>query len=429
MKMDFGNKTFHGILLWCLCVGPALAVNISYDARVGVEWSDNITRVEDSNIQQVTTVYDLSGTLNHQAKAYSLNLRPSVIYRDYQGGQFTDQTFATLYGSFLVRIRPGTFDWNFENFLTQTLVDQQAVPTPFGLQDTNVFFTGPDIRFNFGQAKTLTVSVRYANFYYSQTDTDNDRIGVRFRFENDTGFVTTHGISIDAANIRYENTTINENYKRDDVYYLYSRRGVRVSSVVELGFTRISQQKHTDFQDYMGLFRLSYEINRHSNAEFEVHSWFTDTSRNFLESRAYSEGIRRFSSAISGYVFREDYSYLRYRWEGDYLSFDLEMSGGLQDYMGSDDYLDRKLSAAYAGITKDLTRRINMTFRSRFVRANYFNQNIVNRDRYLTLGLGYRVRRNILLNFNYSNNSRIVENQRGGYEENVVYLNLAYLRH
>lgn len=429
MKNDIGKKISYGILLWCMCLGQGVALNISFDARVGVEWSDNITRVEENNIQQVTTVYDISGTLNHQARRYSLNLRPSIIFRDYQGDRFTDQTFTMLDGSLLFRVRPGTFDWSFENFLTQTLVDQLAVPTPFGLQDTNVFFTGPDMRLNLGHAKTITVSVRYANFYYSNTDTDNDRIGMRIRLENNTGPVTSHGISIDAAAIRYENTFVNENYKRDDVYYIYNRRGGRASSVIQLGFTRISPQQQTDFQDYMGLLRLSYEINRHSDVEFEIHSWFTDTSRNFLESRAYNEGIRRFSSAISGYVFREDYSYLRYRWNGDYLRYELEMSGGLQDYMGRDDYLDRKLGAVYASATKDLTRRVNMTLRGHFVRANYFNQDIINTDRYITLGLGYRIRRNIFLNLNYSNNSRNVENQRDGYEENVVYLNLAYLRH
>jgi len=428
MKTVVGNFFVCSCFLLNMFFKQAYALTLSYEASVGVEWSDNITRVEENSIQQITTVYDLSGTLTHQARKYSFNLRPNIIYRDYQGEQFADQTFTTFDGTLLYRIRPGTFDWSFENFLTQTLVDQQAVPTPFGLQDTNVFLTGPDMNVNIGNGKSLMVAIRYGNFYYSETDTDNDRAGMRIRFNNNTNPVEHHAISFDAASIRYENTLDNENYKRDDLYYIYNRRGIRASTELQIGFTRISPQKQADFQDLMGLLRLRYEINRHNDVLFELHSWYTDTSRNFLTSRAYNEGVRRFSSAISGYVFREDFSYLRYSWDRDNSRLDFEISGGHHDYMGRDDYLDRKLGAIFMGLTRDLSRRLAVILRGRFTRANYYSQQVINIDKYLTLGFRYRIGRNLNLNLNYSNNSRNIENEDGGYEENLVYLNLAYIR-
>ncbi|MGF1547577.1 MAG: hypothetical protein ACFCUG_09630 [Thiotrichales bacterium] len=147
--------------------------------------------IEDTAIKPYVGIEfkDDSATTNASIKARATHER-------WTDETLDGETLYTIDGFIDWIISPGRFVWSIEDYAYSQRIDPLERPRSSNLQNFNVFQTGPDFMFTRGPLEGIA-KIRVGNVYYSETDTDNNRInlsGSLRRFLNDYS-----DISVEAA--------------------------------------------------------------------------------------------------------------------------------------------------------------------------------------------------------------------------------------
>ncbi|MGF1642330.1 MAG: hypothetical protein ACFCUJ_01720 [Thiotrichales bacterium] len=206
--------------------------------------------VETSSAREFIPLFGLEVEQHSNARRTSTNEIEDTAIKPYVGLEFTDntattnasikaraaherwtdetydgQTFYTIDGFVDWIISPGRFVWAVEDYAYSQRIDPLELPTSNNLQNFNVFQTGPDFMFTRGPLEGVA-KIRLGNVFYSETDTDNNRVNVSGslrRFLNDYS-----DLSLEAAlsKIMYRENFLNDydvssvvgKYRRDLPY-------------------------------------------------------------------------------------------------------------------------------------------------------------------------------------------------------------------
>jgi len=414
------------ILLVYVHSATVCALQINYEAEAGLEYSDNITRVNEDTISQETGILYFNGTINHQTPNVALNIQPILTYRHYAGETFDDQLFVTLNAALLWDILPKRFSWSLENYLDQTPIQATDAFTPFNRQDTNIFMTGPNLRFNINQNRAFELLVRYADIYYETSNTDNERYGGILKFVSQPNSYQTYALNIDAVDIRYDDDLINENYNRNDAYLTFNRVHSTYEYNIDAGYTLINFENDTDLDGPYFNILYNYILNTRSNINFQASSGYTDSSRNFLLSRAIREAISRYDTSISGLVFKENYGSLEYNWVYERTNFNSGIYFADQDYDDENEILSRKLKYLVIRFTRSLTRLLSLYATARVTESDYTSTDRIDDDQDYSIGIRHRLSRSLFLRLDYRRALRDSTDDTSDYLENVGYISIGY---
>jgi hypothetical protein len=245
-----------GVLLGIGAIEPMWAGESAYGVGYSAEHSDNIALV--SSNERSDWIHSLLTGFAYQEKTIDLvaRVQAQATYNHYQKNSFGDQTLLDLNSSAVWTVSPQRFLWTLEDNYRQGLVDSTGVNTPTNQTNVNVLSTGPDVYLRFTPVHTLALGARAGDVYTGRVDADNKRFSGSAGWLYQSSSITTLSLNYQALGVRYENSTLNNDYAREDVFFRVDSRPSRSQYRLDLGTTHINFDRGNDVSGTLA--RLSW---------------------------------------------------------------------------------------------------------------------------------------------------------------------------
>lgn len=413
-------------LILTIYVNSANSMQIDYSLEGGIEYTDNAYLSSIDPISSSIGRFDLIADITHMTNSVNFYMRPTVNVYDYQNELLEDRTFYGLDTSLIFEIVPNGFRWSFDDYLGQTLIDVTDPSTTFNTQTTNVFLTGPDLTLRLDNTRRIELLLRYANFYYEVEVLDNERLGGRLQLISQPNSFSEYSLNIDSADIKYEDTEINEDYIRNDAFITISRLMNLATISLDVGYTKIDRELSDELSGFIGRLDSQITINSRTNLNLYAHAQYTDSSRNFLQSRAYDERIRFFDTQISSDILYEKILYGGYYWRDDANSMTIEILKADQDYEELSNELDRDSKRANFEFNRNITRLTSFYFNALWQNTYYSQVSVDDKDNDYLMGIDYRLSRSFLFRLGIGYRKRNSTDTIRNYSENSAYMSIRY---
>jgi hypothetical protein len=277
-----------GILIGINAIEPLRASEYFYGLGYTAEHSDNIFLA--SSNERSDWIHSLLANLAYQEKTIDLeaHVLAQATYNHYQKNSFDDETLLDLKSSAVWTISPQRFFWTLEDRNQQALVDTTGVSTPANRTNVNVLSTGPDVYLRVAPVHTLALGARAGDVYTGRADDDNKRFSGSAAWLYQSSSITTLSLNYQALDVRYDNSTLNNDFRREDIFFRADFRPSFSQYVLDLGTTHINFDRGVDESGTLA--RLSWI--RHSTPESSfgasISKEFSDTGADALATNTPS---------------------------------------------------------------------------------------------------------------------------------------------
>ena len=209
-----------------------------YTIGVDLEHDTNINLSESDPISEDVLMPNFAFTYVQRGSVLEANASGTIQYRDYLGGEFSDEVRGAVSGVFDWHISPDRFDWMLEDYVGRQPVNVLVNDTPSNQQQTNVFVTGPTLRAHFSDQLRGQLDLRYTNSYADETrDFNGDRFGAVGRLIDLLSPANTISGNVGLQAVRYDNTGDASDYDRGDAYGTYIRTAANGRLQIDAGYT------------------------------------------------------------------------------------------------------------------------------------------------------------------------------------------------
>lgn len=382
-----------GILLGIGTIEPLRAGESAYGLGYSAEHSDNIALA--SSNEHSDWIHSMLAGFAYQENTTDLAARvlAQATSNHYQENSFDDETLLDLNSSAVWTISPQRFLWTLEDNNQQGLVDSAGVNTPANRTNVNVLSTGPDFYLRLTPVHTLTFGARAGDVYTGRANVDNKRLSGSAAWLYQSSSITTLSLNYQTLDVRYENSTLNNDYRSEDVFFRAQFHPSRSQYVLDLGATHINFDRGADVRGTLARLSWIRQLTPESSFGASISKEFLDTGTDVLAASPASgttggpEATSGQASIVTGDVYTTKGGTIFYNHRGSHLGaqfqagkrkLDFEMTpqdrketnGSLQiDYL----FPGATTAALFTGYTRteylDVTRRD--TERNTGIRVDY----------------------------------------------------------
>lgn len=270
-----------GALLTLALPTAASAVQLDYQVEVGVEHNDNVNLSEDNPVSENILRPSLGFTLSQEGSTIQASANGIVEYRDYLGGEFSDEFRGQLAGHLNWTVAPERLNMTVEDYLGMQPVNPLAQNAPNNLQQTNVFAIGPTLSFRLGPTVRGQAELRYINSYADTTKQFNsNRASAALRAIKDLSPTSTISANVVDERIQFTESTSGPDYSRYSAFGRYTRNWTDVDLVADLGYSWLRYSGNTidDRDGPLGRATLSWRIAPHSTLTGDFAYQFSDAA-------------------------------------------------------------------------------------------------------------------------------------------------------
>jgi hypothetical protein len=343
------------------CAVPtAHAVRMELSGGIGAEYTTNVLRSEDNEQDEMIGVTWGGLSVREDAANLSAEVAGVVESRQYINDVASDDLLFSLASIVDWMILPQRLNWHFEDYFQQSRVNPLEIYSPDNRQDTNVLWTGPDLHLRFAQLYTVQLSGRYGNFYYEESNGDNQRLAGIVRANR--RLTPTSDLFVQASRTRteYDNAgdpgdigadptdpavPILRDFDRSDAFAGFRWESVLTELQLEGGYSRITREDPEEEVDGP-LWRVS--VRRRLPAEGAVGLRASTQLSEGGDASLASQG-GRLDVDPTGVDVTHDVA----RSSDVELFYYSRLFGGgidLRTFWGDDDYEDAELDRREAGI-------------------------------------------------------------------------------
>ena len=411
-------------------VPVANALDIELGAGVEAEYTTNVLRTDDAEDDLIGTVWggisliERSPTLNAQVAA-------AADARTYLNDTVSDDVLLSLASVIDWAISPQRFVWHLEDYYQQTQVSPLEPNRRDNQQDTNVFWTGPDLILRLAQLYTIRVGARYGNYYYEDTDDDNERLAGSIRATRRLSTVSEIYVEADQMQVEYDRPgTIgfdgvpNTDFDRTDAFAGWAYQSPLTEMRVEFGATRIQREGLDDADGPLAALFIRRQLPQDSAIGLRLMYRYTEGGGDLLSSEG---GRMHVDSAEAGVI--QDIVYERFLetfYDGRWGGADV----GVRVYRRDEDYEEAQLDRLSHGVRADAGFRLAPAWRAGLYvayRHRDYDQ-LDRRDHDLTVGTGasYLLTRRITADFDLHHNARDSTLDGSDFNETVGMISLRY---
>lgn len=434
------GKCLAWFVLALSAVPPLHAGDFAYGLGYTVSHSDNITRAPSNERSEVVNSY-LAG-LAYQERTVDLIARVLAQgeFRDYRDDIFGDESIFNVNSSALWIISPQRLTWTVEDSFKEEQIDPTAADTPANRANINVFSTGPDFYVRFTPVNTLALGARAGTVSTGSVNADNDRFSGSARWLYQATAVSTYSLNFQALDVNYDDSTLNTDFIRHDIFVRADYRPSRSQYVIDLGTSKINPEQGRDLDGTLARLSWIRQLTQESRFGISASGEFSDTGTDIL-ARASSLTVAATSPAglptasevptsdLASDVVSSDVYYAKrgeifYNRRGG--SFGVDFTAGARDLDFEATAQDRKeidgrleLDFFYSATTTVtlFTEQLKTEFQS-FVREDT--------ERDSGLRFNYRLSRTITLGLEGRRTERSSTEPAAEYDENRVFFSILY---
>jgi len=409
-------------LLVASFASPAQA-ETGWAVHAGARHTDNATLTDQNAVSD--TITPIGGTIayEHEGPRVQAALDGHGTYVNYLDSTFDDDFISQASGSLVFGILPETFLWTFEDTFGQIATDQFNPVTPDNRQNVNTFETGPDFVMRVGTQSDITLSGRYVDTTYEETDqVDSNRVYGSIAFTRHVSDNTSWGIVAAHERTKYDAPGDPE-YKQPAVYATWQGMGARQTLTIDVGANRVEIGNDTSTKplarvDWKRQVSPSWTLGARAVSEYR------NTSDQFVNSVALNPNTAEIGisqAPAAAYEAGLSFGFKRARTE-----FTLEGSYSKLDYI-VDNGLNEKMWTAAVGVSRRHTPNLESFLNYRFEKRNFEDNPLRDDKRQVAnIALDWRAGRNLFLTAGYEFNDSDSDSLTNKYTANVVFLMLSF---
>lgn len=417
-----------------LAVAPcAQAIKVDYSLGGYAEYSDNVALVETDPDSETTLGTTLDFNVDEVGRNTTLTARGALEYLYYTSGQYDNDLRTSLAGQFAWTTWQDRLKFIAEDYASYEPIDILVSNSPDNQQQVNVFVTGANFNIRPGSVTGGELAVRYNNYYAEQTTEFNgDRYAASASLVQRPGPTTRLRLTAEASQVDYDDTSLNANYRRDDIFGTYNRTLANIDFEVVLGYSWVELTSFNS-KDSSPLLRLvtNWRPTPRSTLNAGFYYQFSDAA---LDLIARSEGIggppigeQTDELNVIPDVYQQRRFELGYRFTGERWDFEV------RPYYENNDYVDPTMeSEGSYGVGVGMTYRFQPTlYTNLLLSRGYRSFDSFDRDDddfAIYLGLTKLLTGNWSVSFDLRHQERDSNLAEASYDENAAIFSVRYTR-
>jgi hypothetical protein len=414
-----------GLLSVLLALSPlASALKLEPFVGTGVEFTNNAKLTENNEDSDQILIGLVGAKISENNGPFRADADTSLIYENYLENTYGDKFWFNLNATADWEMIKDRIDWGVRNYFSQTQINNLDADTPSNNQNTNVFSFGPNITLPLSARQTIALRPLFTDFYYEDSDTDNQQYGVTADWLYKLRPDMQAGISGGATTVRYNNSDKNPDYTSYDLRGVVTGTRPRSEYRVEMGRTNISSDNADDQSGFSGNLDWLYKITGRSSIRAYAATDLTDSSQQLLNSQI-DPGTGDYNNVqTSGDVIRNKIFRVAYIRKDSTLNSNIWTEFRDVDYKESPD--DRKVKEIGAELGYQVSALISTGVYGRY---NNTKETDNNRDdkRYATgVTASYSFSRKLSTRLDLQYRNKDSSSNNDGYTEYSAFLGLIY---
>ncbi len=406
----------------------ARAPLLTYGVDAGVGESDNVTLVNSDKISQTMAVADADFDLQQQTRLLNVDAKGNFSYLDYLQGAYSPELIGRFDGLASVALIPEKLKWTLQDDFGQAQVDPFASVTPTNRENINYVSTGPDLNLRLGSLGFVDVTARYARTNYQVSPFDSSRLSGSLAVGVPISALSSVSLDGSTEHVEFDNTTVNTDFDRSNVYGHYEIKGSRTELTADLGVTKVDQGSETLNGPFAKL-QLSRQLSSAAKLTLAAGRDLTDASTSFsnLQSGAASTigTIGTAPAAVTSNNYTVTYASVAWQYVRNRTSFNLSGRWEKDSYDGQPQN-DLSRSDAEFRVERRLTQALTAQLLGSLYRTNYANVDYTETDGLVGGALILREGRGLEVRLRCDHASRVITGNGTGYTENRVFLTVGY---
>ena len=354
-----------------------------------------------------------------------------ATYNDYQKNSFGDETLFDMISSAVWTISPQRFLWTVEDNYQQGLVSSTGADTPSNRTNLNVLSTGPDVYVRLAPVHALTFGARVGDVYTGRANADNKRFSGLAGWLYQSSPITTLSLNYQVLDVNYDDSTVNNDFVSQDVFFRAQFHPSRSQYAVDLGTTHISFDRGEDLRGTLSRLSWIRESTPQTRFGASLSKEFSNTGTDVLAASAATPlgGATAAPSGISQTVVTSDV----YDTKGGSIFFDhhgsqvgAQFQAGQRKLDFATTPQDRKETSGRLQIDYFFTVAATLTLFSDYTKTEYVD--FIRRDIDQNTGLrfDYHVTRRITLGLEGRRVERRSTDPTAEFQDNRMLLTLLY---
>jgi len=412
----------------------AVAADIDYHVGASLLYSDNINLSELAPDSETVFAPGFGFDVTHGGTAVEIKALGEFQYLDYQGDTYESEPRGEFAGQLNWHMLPNRLDFLIQDNLSQEPIDITSGATPTNRQEVNVFRMGPSLFLRFGDSMHAQIDARYTNTYAEETkDFNGDRFNLAAHLFRPLDSLSSLSFNLMGTQVNYDDTLLNADYYRDDLYFGYQRESNRLNMDLIGGYTRIDPDNGTPTVDGP-LFRgiAGWQMSARSTLDFRLAYLFSDTALDQVLYNTDADGpvipsIDTLTSLVGASVYKLRRAEIGYGYVGERLNMDLRpfyehISYPDQNITDSDwDGHGIDINGRYA-----LQPTLELIFSASYATRDYTTIDRVDDDVLASVGLNKQFSTHWTATAVYQRRNRDSNIFGQGYKENLVAFSVTY---
>ena len=401
-----------------------MALDIEPDVGVGLQYTDNAALTADDEDSDWIAIGYVGANIEQSSGPLQANATASLNYQNYTQNTFSDKVYFNLGATADWEMVRNRLDWQLQNFFTQRPVDSTDPDTPDNAQNTNVFTFGPTILFPLSGRQTVTVSPTYRNFYYQDSDTDNQQYSLTANWFYQMYRLTGVGLDGGVTRVDYDDEQRNPNYISSNIHFVVSAQRARSEFDINLGATNINRDRFENQSGFTGNLSWLVRLTGHSQVRTYIASELTDSNNGLLNASVNPDDGDFSNEQISGDVLRNSIIRL------EYLRQDATLNSRLWGELRDEDYKeapdDREVQSVGAELNYPVTALLSSGVSVRYKRTKLTEDNRTDKRYEVGGNIGYQLSRKLRSVFDLQYRKKDSTLDTDEYSEMSAFVSLVY---
>ena len=429
-----GQLLVAGILLGGM-VSSLQAGEFAYGLGYLATHSDNISRVPAN--ERSEWIHSLLAGFAYQENTTNLVARvlAQAEYNNYQKGTYGDETLYYLNSSAVWTISPQRFLWTLEDTARQALVDSTGVDTPSNRAGVNVLSTGPDFFVRFSPVQALALGARLGDVYTGRANADSKRFSGNAGWQYQASSVSTYSLNYQVLDVRYDNSTLNNDFRRQDMFARAQYRPSRSQYTLDLGESDIHRDRGSDLSGSLARLMWTRQLTTESTLGVSASREFSDTgtalltASQTLNSPTTAAGQAAPSTVVTSDILTSDvylakHGEIFYYLRGNRVGAQLQASQRKYDFETT--ARDRKETGGRAQFDFYYSSTTTASLFTEYAKTEYLNFVRRDTDRDSGMRYGYRLTRTVSFGLEGRHTERRSTDPTLKYVDNRVLLSVMY---
>ena len=411
----------------------AQALRLDYTLELGLLHSDNITLTPTDPVSENVLIPHIDFSLSETGSNVQAQVSGVLEYRDYLRGTFGNETRGTLNGLVDWTLIPQRLTWTFADNLGLYPVSLRDPDVPGNLQQTNVFTTGPSLRFRITPVLQGQAELRYVDSHAEESaDFNSQRLAAALRALFELDPTSRLSGNIEAQDIDFDES-LSTDYRRYAAYAGYTRTLNRLDLNLALGYSRLEFDDGSSASAPLARASLDWRASARSTFGLALDWDYSDAAAGIADGAGAFDsgygGVGIGGAAIGSDVYRERRLSGTYTYQGARLSVAGMLHGAALRYeQDIAAVLDRNEYGATINLGYLLRPRLTVGAIAETTQRDFRDIDTTDRDYRFSLYLAQQMTRHWRWRVDLSHLQRDAGAGADSYDENSIYLRLIYAR-